>query len=168
MRKILTIVAALAATVALAGPASATVTFADGSGHVDKGDIQRVLGWNNRAFDQGVGSLKFTAGQIAMTSDDRWSCSDGTEGSRGSTVVMNQTVQATQVINGGGNQITGFDLTGIRYEYVSGSYHGAPYVGYCGNARFTGFLPHLFDNVITDGGLKVNGVDLPNTPAPVA
>jgi hypothetical protein len=34
---------------------------------------------------------------------------------------------------------------------------------------FTGFLPNVFTTDVTDGGLKVNGIELPNTsvPAPV-
>jgi hypothetical protein len=72
----------------------------------------------------------------------------------------------TPVLSGNGKQITGWDLTGFGFQYVSGGYSGAPYVGYCpAGESFGGFLPNVFTMDVTDGGLKVNGIiDLPNTP----
>jgi len=169
MRKTLTVLALAAATtiavLAGTGSANAAVTFDGSTGHVDKGDVQRVLGWNNGDFDTNVGSLKFTAGNVVQGSYDHWSCSDGSVGTRGSEVTQSRTVTATKVLNANGKQITGFDLSVANYgSYVSGKYVGDPYVGYCATGSFTGFLPHEFTTSVVNGDLKVNGVSLPNTP----
>jgi hypothetical protein len=166
MRKfIITAIGALAITGAVAGAASANVNVGDnGVGHVDKGDVQTALKWNNSDFDKNVKSLTFTAGTQTMGNQTRWQCSGG-EQSRTSTVVQSRTVRATQVLSSNGKQITGWDLTGFGYQYVSGGYTGAPYVGYCPDGEsFQGFLPNVFTTDVSDGGLKVNGVALPNTP----
>ena len=165
MKRITKIVALAAiALFATTAVASAAVNVTDGVGHVDKGDVQSALGWNNAAFDNGVGSLKFTAGTQVMGNQTRWQCSGG-EQSQTSLVTQNRTLKATQVLSSNGKQITGWDLTGFGFEYVSGKRVGAPYVGYCpAGEAFGGFLPNVFTTDVTDGGLKVNGIDLPNTP----
>jgi hypothetical protein len=57
----------------------------------------------------------------------------------------------------------------MAYEFVSGQRVVAPYVGYCpAGEAFGGFLPNVFTTDISDGGLEVNGVALPNTPVEVA
>jgi len=152
--------------IALAIPAAgiASVTVDNGVGYVGKGDVQSALKWNNADFDNKVAKLKFTAGTQSMSNQTRWQCSGG-EQSRTSTVVQSRTVQTTQVLSSNGKQITGWNLTGFGFQYVSGGYSGAPYVGYCpAGESFGGFLPNVFTTDVTDGGLKVNGIDLPNTP----
>ena len=84
MRKILlglVAATAVAAPLALASSANATVAVENGVGHVDKGDVQTALGWNNKAFDGGAGTLKFTAGRrvrhrrlqdVLLQRHDRW------------------------------------------------------------------------------------------------
>ena len=165
MRKLIIIAASIAA---LAVPATAFASVsvdANGNGYVGKGDVQSALKWNNADFDNNVAKLKFTAGTQSMSNQTRWQCSGG-EQSRTSTVVQSRTVQATQVLSSNGKQITGWNLTGFGFQYVSGGYSGAPYVGYCpAGESFGGFLPNVFTTDVTDGGLKVNGIiDLPNTP----
>ena len=154
-----------AAFFGLATAASASVTVdSAGAGHVDKGDVQTALKWNNGDFDKNVGSLKFTAGTQTMGNQTRWQCSGG-EQSQTSLVTQRRVVNAKQTLSSNGKQITGWDLTGYGYEYVSGARVGAPYVGYCPDGEsFQGFLPNVFTTDVSDGGLKVNGVALPNTP----
>jgi hypothetical protein len=165
MRKRIILATAAVAALAIPAVASASVNVdADGVGFVSKGDVQSALKWNNAAFDAGVGSLKFTAGTQSMSNETRWQCSGG-EQSRTSTVVQSRTVKATPVLSGNGKQITGWNLAGYGYQYLSGGYSGAPYVGFCpAGEAFTGFLPNVFTSVVADGGLQVNGVALPNTP----
>jgi len=169
MKKMMTRTAAVlggaAALVAIAGTANAAVSVTEsGTGHVDKGDVQSALHWNNAAFDKGVDTLKFTAGTQVMGNQTRWQCSGG-EQSQTSLVTQARTVRATPVLNANGKQVTGWDMTGYGYSYVSGQRVGAPYVGFCpAGESFQGFLPNMFTTDITDGGLKVNGVSLPNIP----
>jgi len=140
-----------------------------GIGHVDKGDVQSALKWNNGDFDKGAADLKFTAGTQVMGNQTRWQCSGG-EQSQTSLVTQKLNVTTKTLYSSNGKQITGWDLTGLRYDYVSGQRVGASYVGYCPAGEwFVGFLPNVFTTDIHDGGLKVNNVDLPNTPvvAPV-
>jgi len=47
---------ALTALTALGSAAGATVNVTDGVGHVDKGDVQTALKWNNSDFDNNVAS----------------------------------------------------------------------------------------------------------------
>jgi hypothetical protein len=166
MKRIIKIaVLAAVAVLATAAVASASVAVdANGTGYVGKGDVQSALKWNNGDFDKNVANLKFTAGTQVMGNQTRWQCSGG-EQSRTSTVVQSRTVKATEVLSSNGKQITGWNLTGFGYQYLGGGYSGAPYVGYCpAGESFGGFLPNVFTTDVTDGGLKVNGIDLPNTP----
>ena len=166
MIRIIKIVALAAlALLATASVASASVAVDDtGNGYVGKGDVQSALKWNNSDFDKNVANLKFTAGTQSMSNQTRWQCSGG-EQSRTSTVVQSRTVNVTPVLSSNGKQITGWNLTGFGYQYLGGGYSGAPYVGYCpAGESFGGFLPNVFTTDVTDGGLRVNGIDLPNTP----
>ncbi len=129
MRKILlglVAATAVAAPLALASSANATVAVENGVGHVDKGDVQTALGWNNKAFDGGAGSLKFTAGAEYVIADYKMSCFNGTTGGIDAEVshtIIFQTgttaVTSTPVLNAGNRkQITGFDLTGATSGFI--------------------------------------------------
>src|SRR4249919_3769533 len=122
MRKI---IFGLAATAAIAVPlvmsstsASAAVSVDNGIGTVGKGDVQSALGWNNSAFDKGVGSLKFATSAERVTVDYPMSCfnlNTGAITSGGHRLFVQSgtaTVEATPVLNSNGKQITGFNLTG--------------------------------------------------------
>jgi hypothetical protein len=162
-----------AALMALAIPsvASASVAVENGVGTVDKGDIQSALGWNNPAFDKGVGTLKFTASAEKVIADYKMSCygSDAI-GHRIISQPGAATVTATPIYNAGnGKQITGFNLTGQTAGFTA-----------TGNATLREEKPEgclmfmnlgqgdLFGKTQITGGLKVNGIDLPNTPVEVA
>ena len=175
MRKFIIAVASL---LALAIPAAgiASVAVDNGVGTVGKGDVQSALGWNNAAFDKGAGSLKFTVGAEKVIADYKMSCygSDAI-GHRIISQPGTATVAATAVLNAGnGKQITGFNLTGQTSGFTA-----------TGGATLREEKPEgclmfmnlgqgdLFGKTQITGGLKVNGIDLPNTPlesvvAPVA
>jgi opacity protein-like surface antigen len=170
MRKILlglVATAALATPLAAATAANASVAFDGSTGHVDKGDVQTALKWNNADFDKGVNTLTFTStGTTTLGNETRWQCNDGSVQSRTSLVTFGTSVTATPVLNSNGKQITGWNLTSNQYgSYLGGKYVGQPYVGAgCDASGFAGFLPNVFTTDVSNGGLKVNGVDLPNTP----
>ena len=185
MRKIilgLAATAAIAAPLALAASANAAVAVDNGIGHVDKGDVQSALGWNNAAFDKGVGTLKFTAGAEKVIADYKMSCFNGSTGAIdaevGHTIISQPgttTVTATKVLNAGnGKQITGFNLTGQSSGFTSTGGAAVRTVP-CPEGSFMYMnlgQGDLFRKTQVTGGLKVNGIDLPNTPvsivAPVA
>src|SRR4051794_32603563 len=81
MRRI-TKIAALAAiptiaVIGLASAAGATVAVKNGVGHVDKGDVQAALHWNNADFDRALAptavGITFTASTIS-TFDNVLTC----------------------------------------------------------------------------------------------
>jgi hypothetical protein len=146
-----------AAVVGLASQAGATVAVDNGIGHVDKGDVQSVLKWNNGDFDRKAESIEFTAEVITR---------DGFSG-----------LNATPVKSSNGKQITEWNLTG-------GTASATNDLNKVMQATFTACLPDKPYSEMTPeelrrlpvkvdvpstpsvafSGLKVNGVDLPNTP----
>jgi len=167
---------------ALAIPAAGIASVAvdsNGNGYVGKGDVQSALGWNNAAFDTGVGSLKFTAGYTA-TYDNVLTCGVNA-GNKVVHVPVTTTVSgdltAIQVKSSNGKQITGWNLSG-------GSVAASNDLNAVMQAMFTACLPdkpysemtpeelrRLPVSVVTPStptvtfdGLKVNDVALPNTP----
>jgi len=178
MRKLIILaVAAMALAMAVAGTASASVNVNDGVGHIDKGDVQSALHWNNGDFDKNVANLRFEiAGTQTQGNETRWQCSGGIQ-SRTSLVTQANVGKAnvTTLKSSNGKQITGWDLNGATPgttggAFISGKYVGAPYVGYCpAGEYFTGFAGNVFTTTYDfSGGLTVNGVALPNTPAAVS
>ena len=183
MRKLIIIAASIAA-LAIPTVAIASVAVDNGVGFVGKGDVQSALGWNNAAFDKGAASLKFTAGAEKVIADYKMSCFNGTTGAIDAEVshqIISQpgttTVTATPVFNAGnGKQIIGFDLTGQTSGFTAtggATLREVP----CPDGSFMYMnlgQGDLFGKTQITGGLKVNGIDLPNTPpvdaivAPVA
>ena len=181
MRRITKVAVAAAATltavVATASAASATVTVENGVGHVDKGDVQTALKWNNGDFDKGVGSLTFTR-TMTRTTDNLWSCTNGVGEQHAYRVtVMNQPLNKTALLSSNGKQITGWDLTGAASAPNTVlSDTGVPAV--CPGSHIdiaaSFFSPAglavntLASTTVAPGVLQVtgNGVtkDLPNTP----
>jgi hypothetical protein len=172
--------AAIATPLVAATAANATVAVENGIGHVDKGDVQTALGWNNAAFDKGVGSLKFTTSAEKVNADYKMSCFNGSTGAIDAEVshtIISQpgttTVTATPVLNSGnGKQITGFNLTGQTSGFTATGGATVRTVP-CPDGSFSYMnlgQGDLFGKTQVTGGLKVNGIDLPNTPvlAPVA
>ena len=174
MRKNIIVIAASIAALAIPTAAFASVAVDNGVGFVGKGDVQTALGWNNAAFDKGVGSLKFTAGAEKVIADYKMSCFNGSTGAIdaevGHTIISQPgttTVTATQVFNAGnGKQITGFNLTGQTNGFTAtgdATFRTVP----CPEGSFMYMnlgQGDLFGKTQITGGLKVNGIDLPNTP----
>ena len=170
-------IAAIATPLAFASSASAAVSVNDaGVGHVDKSDVQLALGWNNKAFDNGAGTLNFTAGAEKITVDYPMSCfnlNTGAVTSGGHRLFVQSgmaAVEATPVLNlGNGRQITGFDLSGKSTGFTPAGSTVVRDVT-CG-ADTVLFMnegsPTQPGTMSVTGGLKVNGFDLPNTPVVV-
>jgi hypothetical protein len=183
MKKIILGVVAVA-MLAIPTAAIASVAVDNGVGTVGKGDVQSALGWNNAAFDKGVGTLKFTAGAEKVIADYKMSCFNGTTGAIDAEVshqIISQpgttTVTATPVFNAGnGKQIIGFDLTGQTSGFTATGGATLRMVP-CPEGSFSYMnlgQGDLFGKTQITGGLKVSGmvdgqmktVDLPNTPVP--
>src|SRR3954452_20186151 len=111
---------AAAGLMATATAANASVSVENGVGHVDKGDVQAALKWNNGDFDKNVGSLKFT-GTTAKTFDNVLTCKADAGDKAGlvehvystSTSTSTSDLKATPVMSSNGKQITGWNLTGV-------------------------------------------------------
>ena len=188
MRKILLGVvaaAAIATSLVAATAANATVAVNEQNvGHIDKGDIQvaSVLNLNNGEVpDQGQGGRH----QVHRTSPDGQTTPAG-PASDGSVGTVDHSAPCSPARstprrwwNGNHSQILGFEherrrglrLLGVRGERI-GTMGACPAGSYMTGSRSDpepgrpvrqhGWLP---------GGVKVNGIDLPNTPvvlAPVA
>lgn len=171
-----------AAFFGLATAASASVTVdSAGAGHVDKGDVQTALDWNNKAFDNGALSLKFATGASTaerINVDYPMTCFDlntGAQTSGGHRLIMQpgtvgSTVKATPIYNAGnGKQITGFDLTATpgAFQAVGNAFVRDVTCGE-GTVLFMneGLATQPKTVAVTGAsaaGLTVNGVALPNT-----
>lgn len=115
-----------AASLALAAPASAAVTFdsATGTGFVGKGDVQTAFGWNNPALQSKAKDLSFTY----STTDTyeavcSWTTGEGTRGEKTHNVdhkkktALSSTVAYDARVK---NQITGFILSGSGATTTTG------------------------------------------------
>ena len=174
MRKIIITGTALA-MLAIPAAASASVNVNDaGVGTVGKGDVQTALGWNNAAFDKGVGTLKFTASAEKIIADYKMSCFNGSTGAIDAEVshtIISQpgtaTFTATPIYNAGnGKQITGFNLTGQTSSFTATGGNTLRTVP-CPDGSFSYMnvgQGDLFGKTQITGGLKVNDIALPNTP----
>jgi hypothetical protein len=179
MKRITTIVALAAlALFATAAAATASVTVdANGVGHVDKGDVQTALKWNNHDFDKYAAGLTFSSGTVTKVYNNSWICQDGSTYNQPRTQVLAQ-LKATPVKSSNGKQITGWDLTGVDSTKVL-SDTGVPAV--CPGSHID-ILASYFSpsglavntpasTTVTPGFLQVTGngvtADLPNTPVDV-
>src|SRR4051794_30276938 len=179
------VVAGALAALAVPSVASANVAVDHGVGHVDKGDVQTALKWNNSDFD--AKSVAFTAG-VTKTYDNVLTCKADAGDKAGlvehvkSITKGTSDIKASPVLSSNGKQITGWNLTG-----ANGSVPGSNDLMAVMQRSFTLCLPDkplsemtpaemsrqalwTIDNtgtVTLDGGLKVNGVDLPNTPVAI-
>lgn len=119
MRKLFTLIAALAILGMLATSAIATVTLdpATGSGFVGKGDVQIPFGWSNKQLQTNASGVTFTYVESITQTQDCVTV-DGQGRDRVVTVTGNRT--KTLGVNGAiaydarvKNQITGFTLRGF-------------------------------------------------------
>lgn len=123
---------AFAATLALATPATAAVTFdpATGSGFVGKGDVQLAMTWNNQQLQKNASGITFSyESEEDYSAECEWVTGEGTRGKKTHKVSHKQ---STSVVNAVAydarvkNQITGFNLKGFGVSSSSGS---VPVVG---------------------------------------
>jgi hypothetical protein len=112
---------AAAALLAMAGIASAAVTFdpQSGTGFVGKGDVQLVFGWNNKALQQNAEDVTFKS----VTSQEFEAYCQFTSGSGSVQNVRREEIRGINgVIDGsprqGPNQFTGFILDGYEGDPV--------------------------------------------------
>ena len=128
-KKILTGVAAtaFAATLALATPATAAVTFdsTTGTGFVGKGDVQTALVWNNQQLQKNASALTFSyESEDLYSATCEWVTGEGTKGEKLHEVTYKRqtSVQSTVAYDARvKNQITGFNLTGFGTTITSGT-----------------------------------------------
>ncbi|MDQ0078400.1 hypothetical protein [Arthrobacter oryzae] len=156
--------AAFAASLALASPAAAIVTFdpATGTGFVGKGDVQTVFDWNNKALQTHASTVDFRVDSVSETT---WTCTKTFEIGTGETKEIVQQRNTTTSVQGlvttvardnskgKDGAITGFYLQG--YEGTPTLETDGPAVGTC-PADPSGFV---YDgNALTTesgGGLEV-------------
>ena len=180
MRKILlglAAAAALAAPLAVAGSANAAVAVDNGIGHVDKGDVQSALVWNNKAFDDGVATLKFTAGAEKVVVDYPMTCfnlNTGAQTSGGHRLIVQP---GTATVDGHpdlqrrkrqADHRLRPDRRGHRLHHVGNRVSRDVTCGTDTVLFMNEGMPAQPNTVSVTGGLQVNGVPLPNTPiAPI-
>jgi hypothetical protein len=169
MRKFIIIAAAIAA-LAIPTAAMANVAVdASGTGFVGKGDVQTALGGINDNTLQTMwkdGKIKFTVNAEKVAADYEMSC-------YGSTATMHRqiiyfgtaTIEATALLNPQGKVSQGWNLTGktTGFTYSGGAVRDSA----CPEGSFPFMnvgVPAQPNTVSITGGLKVNGIDLPNTP----
>ncbi|MGD8200745.1 hypothetical protein ACQE98_08785 [Ornithinimicrobium sp. W1679] len=115
MRRILTVaVTATALTLTAAGTATAYDLDAGGYGFVGKGEVQSVLGWNNKGLQTNAGAVGFT--QIDRTvTEQAWECSNARSG-KVQYRKLTTTTRTTALLDSAArmrNQVTGFSLDGF-------------------------------------------------------
>lgn len=130
MRKNVLIAAAataFSASLALAAPASAAVTFdpATGTGFVGKGDVQTAFVWNNQQLQKNASGVTFSY-ESENTYDGvcQWVTGEGKRGEKTHTVSHKVSTGVASSIAYDlrvKNQITGFNLTGLGSTTSSGS-----------------------------------------------
>jgi hypothetical protein len=159
MKKLVT--AAVIATMAVAQPASAAVTFdaIDGTGFVGKGDVQLAFGWNNAALQRNAAGVTFTFQQKDFY-DVTCEWETVTGGPRSKTIEHDVTIQKNTQVRSSivydarvRNQITGFNLNGFSITVTTGS---VPEVGAsCPMAHATAEVTEVVQTR-SEGGLSVS------------
>ena len=156
--------AAFAASLALASPAAATVTFdaATGTGFVGKGDVQTVFDWNNKTLQTNAATVDF---RVESVSETTWTCTKFVElGNDGVNEVIQKraTTTSTQGLvttvardnsKGKDGGITGFFLQG--YEGTPTLEVEGPAVGSCPAAPSGFVYDQNAQTTESGGGLEV-------------
>jgi hypothetical protein len=138
------------------------VDYSTGVGFVGKGDVQLALGLNNKQLQDQAASLEFTFNS-EVVSEVSWTC---TNSNNENTKVRERTTTITtegivSSIAREKNQITGFNLNGFTGTPTTSSTSEGNELNSCPGGPWTLTTHAGAPEVIsTDGGLKVNGVDL--------
>ncbi len=111
--------ATFAASLGLMAPASAAVTFDPdtGTGFVGKGDVQTVLGWNDRQLQANADNVDFSATSTTVT-EVSWVCTndrnENTQERQRTTTTETTGVVDTVARTNKNGSVTGFNLTGYQ------------------------------------------------------
>lgn len=171
MKKTLKSISALALVAILFTAAYASVSYDPMTGgFVGKGDVQTLLGLNNKGMQDLVkaNGVVFTyESSVRYAGVCTWVTGEGTRGEKTHNVDVNKSFSVTSTIafeNKKTGQYTGWFLAPAVLTGQSGT---VPVVGDpChGNEGHDGtFSSVVLDEASSEGGLKVNGLSLPNTP----
>jgi hypothetical protein len=129
-----------------------------GTGFVGKGDVQLVLGWNNKQLQDGAGSVQFQASSVVVT-EVSWICTNTNneniqERARTTTATIQGVVSHVARVK---NQITGFNLTGYSGDPTESSTTDGPPVNSCPSGPWTLTTPAGDPEVVSStGGLQVS------------
>lgn len=155
---------AFAATLALATPATAAVTFdsATGTGFVGKGDVQTAFTWNNQQLQGNASGLSFTyESEATYEAECTWTTGEGKKGQKTHTVSQKKKTSVESAVTHDArvkNQITGFKLNGFGATTVTGTVPvlGSECLGEGANGTYTSVI----EVGSTSGGLYVNHAGL--------
>jgi hypothetical protein len=118
--------AAFAASLALASPAAAAVTFdsATGTGFVGKGDVQLAFNWNNAGLQKNASGVSFNYSSTdSYEAVCTFTTGEGTRGERIHNIEHKKSTGVSSTITYDArvrNQITGFNLTGLGTTTTTG------------------------------------------------
>jgi hypothetical protein len=175
MRKLIILAASIAALAVPTAAMASVAVDANGYGSVGKGDVQTALGGLTDAQMQTMhkaDGVKFTT-SYNRVADNTLNCMKYVSGSgfvtTGDTVhqifttPVTQNAKATANTNAAGKLTNGWNLTGFDGPATDGPTTSV-IEGTCPSGSFVGTTAN---QVFTDSpsSLKVNGIDLPNTPA---
>jgi hypothetical protein len=165
------IVAASIAALAIPAVASANVAVNDqGVGSVGKGDVQSALGLNDAGIQnlfQNKG-ITFTYNAERVIADYKMTCY-GAPDAFGHRIISQPgtvSVEAKANTNKAGKLTAGWDLTGKTGDFTPTGGASMRVVD-CPTGSFmylNAGQGDLFGTTSITGSLKVNGIDLPNTP----
>ena len=174
MFKLTAAIGALVASLALAAPASAAVTFdpATGTGFVGKGDVQTALVLNNKQVQEQAntiaGQFTYQATRVVVT-ETEWTCTNSRNENeqyreRTTTTTSSTTGVVTAVTRDSKKQVTGFNLLGYSSSTsTSTSTSEGNQLNSCPDSSSTWYLSTPAGDPIvvsdeTTGGLFVRGV----------
>ncbi|MDR7082657.1 hypothetical protein J2X01_001946 [Arthrobacter ginsengisoli] len=155
---------AFAASLALASPAAASVTFdpATGTGFVGKGDVQTVFEWSNKTLQTHASTVDFRVNSVNETT---WTCTKTLTTGNGQTKEIVQERRTTTSVqglvatvprsnsNGKDGPVTGFSLQG--YEGTATLETDGPAVGTCPAAPSGFVYDQNAQTAGSGGGLEV-------------
>lgn len=126
---------AFAASLALATPATAAVTFdpGTGTGFVGKGDVQLAFGWNNTQLQSRATGVSFAAVSETVT-EVSWICTN-TKNENTQERARTTTTSTSGIVSGvtrdSKKQVSGFNLTGYSGTATENSSTDGPPTNSC-------------------------------------
>jgi hypothetical protein len=113
MRRLIIIASLAVLAVAIATPfANAAVSYDEARiGHVDKGDVQALFGWNDAAMQKNAENVKFIEKRVE-TLDISWKCTNGETYRANFSGTATRTLDVTKLTNKAG-KLTDWTLNGV-------------------------------------------------------